>query len=344
MPAALKEKKEIPEAQVYVLQGDDELSIAAAVRELSARHAAGDFAGMNFVRLDGRTASRADVASNVNVLPLGGASRLVVLDEALEFIKGKEDFSWLEALVAGKPPSTIMVIVIKDSQKYKGGKMVWQLVGPVHALREKLKNAGGALAWMEYPKPQLRQMPEWIANQAIELNIQMEGRAAAELANLVGDDLYLARQEIIKAATYAGAGQAVTRDMIRLLCSPSREEDIFAMVDAAGQRNPAKALSLLHTLLRDQPVQQVFSMVVRQFRLLITAKDVIQAGGDEKALSVETGMHAFVAKKLVEQAARFSMAELVTLFRQLDRMDEESKIGIASLEVMLETLLADLKK
>ncbi len=49
-------------------------------------------------------------------------------------------------------------------------------------------------------------MPEWIANQAVEMKLAMDSRAAAELANLVGDDLFLARQELIKAKTYAGEG------------------------------------------------------------------------------------------------------------------------------------------
>jgi len=132
--------------------------------------------------------------------------------------------------------------------------------------------------------------------------------------------------------------------MIRLLCSPSREEDVFAMVDAAGQRNPGKALALLNALLRDQPLPFVFSMVARQFRLLIIAKEIMQEGGDEYAIAAEGNLHAFVAKKLAAQAPRFSMSELVDIYHQLDRMDERAKTGDATLEVMLETLIADLSK
>ena len=345
MPAVAKtkEKEEIPQADIYIIQGDDSLAVSDNVRELKDRHTAGGFGEMNFARLDGQSISKSEFAAQVNALPMLG-SRLVVLDDALALLKGKEDVAWLDSLLSAMPSTTAVVLVIEDSKKFSKGSLVWQTVGPGHALRKTISGLKRSSTWLEHPKPTQREMPEWIANQAVEMKLAMDSRAAAELANLVGDDLFLARQELIKAKTYAGEGEPITREMIRLLCSPSREEDVFAMVDAAGQRNPGKALSLLNALLRDQPLPFVFSMVARQFRLLIIAKEIMQEGGDEYAIAAEGNLHAFVAKKLAAQAPRFSMSELVDIYHQLDRMDERAKTGDATLEVMLETLIADLSK
>ncbi len=342
--AKTKEKQDLAEAEIYVLQGDNEPEIADIVQELKDRHATGGFGEMNLVQLDGRTVSRQDLANHMNVLPMGGGSRLVILDEALEFIKNKEDSTWLESLLGAMPVTTIVVLLVRDSQKYSRGNMVWQTVGPGHALHKVMKGLDRKVVWMEKPKPTRYKMSAWIADQADEMGAKMDGRAAAELANLVGDDLFQARQEIIKAASYAGEGQVITRDMVRLLCSPSRQEDIFAMVDAAGRRDPGKALSLLDDLLRDQPAPYVFSMVARQFRLLIITREIMQEGGDEKTIAAEANLHPFVAKKLADQAPRFSMVELEDIFRRLDKMDEQSKTGNATLEVMLEILISDLGK
>ena len=41
------------------------------------------------------------------------------------------------------------------------------------------------------------------------------------------------------------------------------------MVDAVGQRDARKALGLLRALMQDQPIQYIFTMLVRQVRLLI---------------------------------------------------------------------------
>jgi DNA polymerase-3 subunit delta len=343
MPAVAKnkEKEKIPQADIYVIQGDDDLAVSDTVRELKERHSADGFGEMNFQRLDGQSVSKSEFAAQVNALPMLG-SRLVVLNDALALLKGKEDIAWLGSLLTAMPSTTAVVLLIKDSKKFSRGSLAWQAVGSGHALRKSLSGLNRSSAWLECPKPTQREMPEWIANQAVEMKLALDSRAAVELANLVGDDQYLARQELIKAKTYAGEGEPITRDMVRLLCSPSREEDVFAMVDAAGQRNPGKALSLLNALLRDQPVQFVFSMVARQFRLLIIAKEIMQEGGDEGAIAAEGNLHAFVAKKLAVQAPRFSMAELLEIYRQLDRMDERAKTGDATLEVMLETMIADL--
>ena len=338
------EKPENILAEIYVLQGDDDLAVGSLLRGLKERHTDGAFGEMNYVRLNATTLTKSELANHINMLPLGGGSRLVVLDEALDVIKSKEDLVWLESLFKTMPPTTAVALVIRDAKKYVKGQMVWQTIGPGHSLRKMLKSLERVIDWKECPKPTQREMPEWIANQARQLGVEMEGRATAELANLVGDDLFQARQEIIKAASYAGEGQVVTRDMVRLLCSPSREEDIFAMVDAAAQRNPGKALSLFNALLRDQPVQYIFSMVARQFRLLIIAKEIMREGGDDKTIAAEANLHPFVARKLAEQAPRFSMDELETVYCRLDRMDEQSKTGNATLEVILESLIADLSQ
>lgn len=341
--AKTKEKEEIPQADIYVIQGDDDLAVSDIVRELKERFSADGFGEMNFARLDGQSVSKSEFAAQVNTLPMLG-SRLVVLDDALALLKGKEDTTWLESLLGAMPPTTAVVLIIEDSKRFTKEGMVWQAVGSRHVLHKTISGLKQVSAWLEHPKPTQREMPEWIANQALEMKLALDSRAAAELANLVGDDQYLARQELIKAKTYAGEGEPITRDMIRLLCSHSREEDVFAMVDAAGQRNPGKALALLNALLRDQPLLYVFSMVARQFRLLIIAKEIMQEGGDENAVVAEGNLHAFVAKKLATQAPRFSMPELMDIFHQLDRMDERAKTGDATLEVMLETLIADLSK
>ena len=54
-----------------MLQGDDELSIARVIGELKIRHIPDGFIDMNFVRLDGHTVSKSDLATHINMLPLG---------------------------------------------------------------------------------------------------------------------------------------------------------------------------------------------------------------------------------------------------------------------------------
>ena len=88
--------------------------------------------------------------------------------------------------VKSMPETTILVMVIPDSQKYKSGEMVWQAAGKGHWLRKALKESGKSVEWIEKPLPSLREMPEWIMNEALAQGAKIDERAAAELANLVG--------------------------------------------------------------------------------------------------------------------------------------------------------------
>jgi len=181
-------------------------------------------------------------------------------------------------------------------------------------------------------------------NETLLQGAKFDKSAAAELANLVGNDLFQARQEIGKALSYCGKNETITREVVRLLCSQSREEDIFDMVDAAGQRDVRKALGLLRALMEDQPIQYIFTMLVRQVRFLIIVREVMDEGGGEKDVISACGVAPFIARKLLDQCRRFSMGELGTIFRRLDGMDETSKTGSATLEVELEMLVAKLSR
>jgi DNA polymerase-3 subunit delta len=85
-------------------------------------------------------------------------------------------------------------------------------------------------------------------------------------------------------------------------------------------------------------------MVARQVRLLLIAREVSADGGGEREMVAASGAHPFVARKLLDQCRRFSESELRDMYRQLDDLDEASKTGKASLEVGLETLVAQVAR
>jgi DNA polymerase-3 subunit delta len=115
-------------------------------------------------------------------------------------------------------------------------------------------------------------------------------------------------------------------------------------VTPSGTRNAQRALSLLERLLEDLPAQYIFSMLARQVRLLIMAREVLDGGGNDKELACARRMHAFVASKAMTQCRHFSLLELEALYSRLDRMDEDAKTGNATLEVEMETLIAELSR
>jgi len=339
---------EIPIVDIYVLQGDDDLAVQDDLKALYARLRVEGNGELDIASLDGRSCDQSALTQALTSLSLFSSQRIVVLSDALETLKKKEDGEWLAILLKNLPHNTHLALLLADSQRYSKGEMLWQQVKSNHWLRKSLKECGRSLAWREYPLPSQREMPAWIMNeaqsQAQDRDISFDSRAAAELANLVGNNLFQARQEITKALSYVGAGGTVTREDVRLLCSQSREEDIFEMVDAVGGRNAKHALSLLQRLQEDLPAQYIYTMLARQVRLLIMAREVLEAGGGQNDMAAQAGLNPFVAKKALAQCRHFSMGELESLYRRLDRMDEEAKTGVSSLDVAMESLVADISR
>ena len=74
----------------------------------------------------------------------------------------------------------------------------------------------------------------------------------AELAlkNRLGDDLRLIAAELAKLALYAGDRTQITLEDVEAIVAPVREEEFFALAEAVGEGDAAKALQLLSDELR----------------------------------------------------------------------------------------------
>jgi len=114
------------------------------------------------------------------------------------------------------------------------------------------------------------------------------------------------------------------------------------MVDAIGTRNGKKALEMLHLLLEDNEVIQIFGMIIRQFRLILQSREIIDAGGNEQDVAKNLHQHSFVASKISAQARQFDLTTLESIYRQLLKIDVDMKTGEMPGDIALDLLIAQL--
>lgn len=158
-------------------------------------------------------------------------------------------------------------------------------------------------------KPQLR---NWVKKMAGEAGI--EGAAVEELLNLHGANQWILENELEKLTLYA-LKRVITLEDVKKLCVSSLEQNIFEFTDAIGNRQSKKALLIYKKLLDERAdLNFVFAMMVRQFRLLILAKE-----GDLK------GQHPFVIQKVSGQARLWQTEELKKIYARLLEIDYLSK-------------------
>ena len=120
------------------------------------------------------------------------------------------------------------------------------------------------------------------------------------------------------------------------------EGDIFALVDALGNRDARQAIGTLQRILEKQDTLPVFGMVVRQFRLLLLAREVLDTGGNEGDVTRELKIHPFVAGKVTAQSRHFKLGELERVYHHLLDIDEAMKTGKMAGDLALDTLVVEL--
>lgn len=306
---------------VYVLNGDDDFAIAGFLAGL--QNSLGDpaTAGMNTARLDGRSLALNDLSLAVNTLPFLAPRRLVIVTHPLAFMSTQAMREKATSLLEKTPPTTTVALVehrlLTEERERKTGSVNW--------LEKWAVSAGERVALRTFSVPHGAAMTAWILERAKHHGGQFTPQAAEQLIRLIGDEPRLADQEIQKLLAYANYSRPVSPEDVENLTVFAREGDIFAMVDALGNRDGKKAQALLHHLLSEQDALSIMGMVVRQFRLLLQAREMVERRAQEWEIARDLKLHPFVAGKVSAQARKFSLETLETIHRYLLEIDEAIK-------------------
>lgn len=317
-------------AVVYILHGEDEFAIAQAIAAFKGKMGEDTTAALNASRLDGRSLSLDELKTTAGAMPFLSNRRLVLVTGPTSSINTPKLQNKFKEILDELPPTTRLILVehkiLKDN----------------HWLLKWAQGAGSRAYVRAFPPKKGGAMARWIQEQAVVTGGQITPQAAALLASLVGEEARLAYQEVQKLVAYTNYGRPVDVEDVENLTVFAGEADIFALVDALGNRDARRAIGTLQRILEKQDVLPVFGMVVRQFRLLLLAREVLDAGGSEADVTRELKIHPFVAGKITSQSRHFTMGELERVYHYLLDVDEAMKTGQMAGDLALDTLVVEL--
>jgi DNA polymerase-3 subunit delta len=211
-----------------------------------------------------------------------------------------------------------------------------------HWLLKWALQAGARAGVHVYNMPKRWEMPRWIEAEAKKQAGKIEPDAAARLSEMVGEDTRIAAQELTKLLTYVNFERPIRLADVEKVSIVSAQGSVFELVDALGQNDGKKAQRVLHQLLEEEEAFELWGMVIRQFRLLLQAREML----DEHATAIEVqnalGLRDFVAQKVCNQAGRFSMSSLESIYHKLLEIDEGAKTSQVPLDLALDMLIVGL--
>ncbi len=181
-----------------------------------------------------------------------------------------------------------------------------------------------------------RDLASWIQKEIHRKGGEIRGEALAFLTESVGNDLWLASNEIEKLLTYK-KGVIEEKD-VALLVPPLIEGDVFKAIDFLSSGNRKAAFDVLYKRIKKgDHVLYLIKMIVFQFRNLILVKT--NPGSDNRNL----GMHPFVFRKSVSQSRRFSESQLREIYARILETEIDIKTGKADPGSALDFLVFETK-
>ncbi|MFN2147560.1 MAG: DNA polymerase III subunit delta [Anaerolineales bacterium] len=319
---------------LYLLYGDDSFAMEAFVHTLYGMLGDPATASMNTQTFDARSLDMDLLTQACLQVPFLSERRLIILDHAEALPQSDEFQSALEGLLDALQESTALVCLEQLTFPRRKGSD-WR--------RTRLRlwaeeNADrGYRRLMAHPRG--TEFTHWIQQRAEELGGAFEAEAGQLLADWVAEDLYLADQEIEKLLDFVDRQRPVTPADVEELTPFRGQGNIFDFVDALGQRQAKAAQLHLWRVLQDSDSRRAFAMIIRQFRLLILAREALDRGMDPaQALALPP----FVVQRILKQARTFSADDLDRIYHELMRIDLEVKSSQLDLDVAMDTLIGAL--
>jgi DNA polymerase-3 subunit delta len=323
---------------VIILHGDDLVAINEEIADLKSR--IGDPAAieLNFLALDGRSLSFEQLETAGRSMPFLAERRMTVVNNPLAILQSDVNRERVLSLLETLPEQSAIVLAehrpLLTPKERRQGKIHWL---------EKWAESQGSKAYIkEYSIPGDAQLTGWILRRARKMGGEFEPQAANSLSEKVGENVQLAEQEIIKLLTYVNYQRPVSAADVEELTPQLPEGGIFDFVDALGNRDHRKAASEFHRLLADNDMRSIFGMVVRQFRLLVQSREIIDHQGGDREIASLLEVHPYVGRKLAGQARHFTQQQLDIIFHRLLEIDADLKLGKMDNELNIDLLIAEL--
>ena len=321
------------------MYGGDDVSLQEALSSMKDEVQPAELRDVNITVLFGPAASLDQLEATCGTVPFLADRRMVIvrgLLDQFEVQSGRRSASserktlgqWegLPALLGGVPETTHLVFV--DG-----------FLSERNALLRNIRPLAKALT---FPVPRGRELRQWVDERAAHRGIEIEPRAVDALADTVGGNLRIIDSELEKLSVYSGGEQVRCQD-VQELVAYVKEANIFAAVDAVLERRPGLAIRHVHQLLDEgRAPPYVITMIARQVRLILLARDVKAQGASQSEIGSRLSLSGYPLRKTLEQEQRISSERLAAIHRKLLEADVSLKTSAIEDGLVLDMLIAEL--
>ena len=321
----------------YIFYGKEYYLIENAIKEIKSTLNEGmiDF---NLDVIDGKETTLDQIISSIETLPFMDDKKVVILKD-FELLKGKkknftdEDEKYFTDYVDNIPNTTTLVLIVYgDIDKRKSLVKKVSKNGVVFNC-DKLSD----MDLFKWVKKKFETNKVIIDNAQIMYFIDQEGYRDKNSEKTLSD----LENEINKISSFVGKENKVTNDIIDQLSQKKVENDIFKLIDYVGQKNSSDAMKILSDMLYEgESVFGIFSMIARQFKVIMQVRQLQLQGHSSKSIADRLKLHPFVVGKALKQTKNFSDEIIIDILNSILESDFKIKNGLVRDTLAIEMLIS----
>ncbi len=307
---------------LYYLYGEEQYLVDRGVRRLVERAITPETRDFNFTVFYGNECKGDEIAEAAQTFPMFADRRVVLVKKS-----GELSAAALEVLtpyVAAPSPSTCLIFQGDKADQRK-------------KFFTELKKTGDLV---EFKRPYENQLGSFIAEEAASRGKKVEPAAAALLSYLVGTNLQELASQMEKVATFVGEKNSIKIDDIRTIVSDTKVDSVFELANSLGERDLAKCLRCLHTILRDgEAPLMVLAVLTRHFRQLWLVRELLDNKETPQEIGRQTGIPPYFVKGMMVQARKYSLDDFTLVFERLFATDLALKTSGGKPSLLMEHLV-----
>lgn len=316
---------------IVVIFGDEEFQKSRALQgALSALLPAEVDRGMALCEYDGGRPEDqggpgfASVMDDLATLPFLADRRVVVIREADKFITAHRER--LEKYAVSPSPTGTLIVLCRSFPK-------------TTRLHKAAVASGGQV--VECKKLTARGLIDFVIGEARARGKRMDYGVASRLVELIGQDQGMLAGEVEKLCLYALERPAIAADDVSDLVGMTREEKIFAVMDAAATGQLPDALRLWHQVVATDvaAVYKALGGMAYVVRRWLAAHQMARDGLPIRTIAPKVMMWGR-DRELDTILRRLSPPRLKQILATIAELDSQAKVGARSIDTGVEALLA----
>jgi DNA polymerase-3 subunit delta len=318
------------------LTGPDTYRSAQRLTELrSAFVTKHDPRNLNTVTLDGATMTPAEVHAAVAATGFFATKRFVAIDDYLA--DGPVNVEALETIL--QPIADLkhdVIVVIRDHHG----------AAPAPSKGKTVRKKKTTTAWSltgekreEFPLLSPAEVTAHVQKMVTAHGATISPAVTQQFIAACGTDPWRRATELEKLCLYVGRGE-ITAAAVTEMVRSEASSDMFAVTDAIGMQQTARALELIHRELQAgvNPFALLASLAAH-IRNLYHVVQALNNGRPAASLASELGLHPYVVQKAVAQSRHFTADGLRDLHTRLLNIDQTLKTSPLDAETLVDLVV-----